>query len=319
MFTRSFLIAALALAGAEAFAPGPAMIRPAGTARAGVSTRPLRMQSQEDTEIAEAKAKMTDMTGKGMDAKGPQSVASGGTRLTTKGDIAPLFILPSSSVIGDGKMVGDKGFDPLGFATSIEKLRIYKEAELKHGRLAMLAALGWPVAEELNGPISKALGLQSTLIPSPISVIGGDNIAGEFLSRNPSILNGGLGAISPAYWIGVLAFGAATELYATKIQRRAGFRNTLAALGVEDLTGVDIDGDGQVGEPKMLAADNYLPGDLGFDPLGLYKGNDKHKTDLQLKEVNNGRLAMIAITGYAFNEAATKLSVVTSMGLPKLS
>ncbi|KAJ1476091.1 chlorophyll a/b-binding-like protein [Baffinella frigidus] len=182
----------------------------------------------------------------------------------------------------------------------------------------MLAALGWPVAEELNGPISKALGLQSTLISSPIAVVGGDSVAGEFLSRNPSILNGGLGAISPAYWFAVLAFGAATELYATKIQRRAGFRATMAALGAEELTGIDIDGDGQVGQPKMLATDSYLPGDLGFDPLGLYKGNDKHKADLQLKEVNNGRLAMIAITGYAFNEAATKFSVVTSMGLPKL-
>ena len=28
--------------------------------------------------------------------------------------------------------------------------------------------------------------------------------------------------------------------------RRAGFRATLAALGAEDVTGIDIDGDGQV-------------------------------------------------------------------------
>jgi hypothetical protein len=31
---------------------------------------------------------------------------------------------------------------------------------------------------------------------------------------------------------------------------------------------------------------------------------------MQLKELNNGRLAMIAITGYAINEAATKLPVL---------
>ena len=60
---------------------------------------------------------------------------------------------------------------------------------------------------------------------------------------------------------------------------------------------------GQVGEPKMLAGDMaYLPGDLGFDPLGLFKGSEKQKMSMQLKEVNNGRLAMIAITGYALQE-----------------
>jgi len=36
-----------------------------------------------------------------------------------------------------------------------------------------------------------------------------------------------------------------------------------AALGAESLTGIDFDGDGQVGAPTMLKAENYLPGDLG--------------------------------------------------------
>jgi len=67
-----------------------------------------------------------------------------------------------------------------------------------------------------------------------------------------------------------------------------------------------------VGAPTLLKADNYLPGDLGFDPLGLYKGSDEDKRTMQLKEVNNGRLAMLAITGYAFNEAATKIPVFNS-------
>jgi hypothetical protein len=34
--------------------------------------------------------------------------------------------------------------------------------------------------------------------------------------------------------------------------------------------------------------------------------------ETKLKELNNGRLAMIAITGYAFNEAATKIPVFNS-------
>merc|ERR1719443_1601526 len=34
----------------------------------------------------------------------------------------------------DGTMVGDVGFDPLGFAKSKEDLANYREAEIKHGR-----------------------------------------------------------------------------------------------------------------------------------------------------------------------------------------
>ena len=133
------------------------------------------------------------------------------------------------------------------------------------------------------------------------------------------MLNGGLDAISPMYWGGVLAFGAATEIYATSMKKRAGFRATLAALGFEKLTGQDIDGDGQVGEPKMLAKDmSYLPGDLGFDPLGLFSGSEKQKLSMQLKEVNNGRLAMVAITGYALQEAATKVSVLSAVGVSSM-
>jgi hypothetical protein len=52
-----------------------------------------------------------------------------------------------------------------------------------------------------------------------------------------------------------------------------------------------------------------LPGDLGFDPLRLYTGSDEDKRTMQLKEVNNGRLAMIAITGFAIKEAVTKMPI----------
>lgn len=40
-------------------------------------------------------------------------------------------------------------FDPLGLAAALDEptLKKYRESELKHGRIAMLAALGIPVAE----------------------------------------------------------------------------------------------------------------------------------------------------------------------------
>jgi len=47
----------------------------------------------------------------------------------------------------DGSLPGDVGFDPFGFggADKVSLLNM-REAELKHGRLAMLAAVGWPLA-----------------------------------------------------------------------------------------------------------------------------------------------------------------------------
>merc|ERR1719247_2627870 len=47
----------------------------------------------------------------------------------------------------DGAMAGDVGFDPLGFTTTITELggdlKYVREAELMHGRVSMLATVGF--------------------------------------------------------------------------------------------------------------------------------------------------------------------------------
>ena len=48
--------------------------------------------------------------------------------------------------------------------------------------------------------------------------------------------------------------------------------------------------------------DSYIVGDLGFDPLGF---NGKDSKDLQTKEINNGRLAMLAVAGIVAQELVT--------------
>lgn len=56
----------------------------------------------------------------------------------------PFLLSPPSL---DGSLAGDVGFDPLGFAKDKVTLNKMRDAELKHSRLAMLAAVGWPMSE----------------------------------------------------------------------------------------------------------------------------------------------------------------------------
>lgn len=46
-----------------------------------------------------------------------------------------------NGLVGDIPPLGY--FDPLGFGKDPEKLKQYRECELKHGRVAMAACLGW--------------------------------------------------------------------------------------------------------------------------------------------------------------------------------
>lgn len=55
--------------------------------------------------------------------------------------------------------------------------------------------------------------------------------------------------------------------------------------------------------------EEYTPGNLGFDPLGLKPEDAAAFLDMQNKEINNGRLAMIAIAGIVAQECITDISV----------
>ena len=91
-------------------------------------------------------------------------------------------------MVGDGTLAGDANFDPLMIADSPEKLAWYREAEVKHARLAMLAAFGWPVSEITNFG----------------NLLNSDG-------RAPSLLNGGLGNVNAVYWGAVLALATYWE------------------------------------------------------------------------------------------------------------
>jgi len=160
--------------------------------------------------------------------------------------------------VGDEYLAGDKGFDPLLLADTPKKLLWFREAEMKHARLAMLAAVGWPLSELFDGPLAATFGLPSKLLSD---------------GRVPAQLNGGLDQINGAYWIAIVAAGVLVESKSL---------------------------DAMFGKKPF----NYSPGMLGYDLFGY----DSPK--LREAEITNGRVAMIAITVFAFEEAIFQAPVV---------
>merc|ERR1719269_333115 len=173
-------------------------------------------------------------------------------------------------------LAADAGFDPLSLASSKVQLYDYREAEIKHARLAMLAAAGWPLAELWDTGLAKTLGLRP--------IIEDNN------SLSPSVLNGGMGMVSPVYWVAVLALAAGVEAISEYKKGQA-----------------------KAADSNWMHTGSYVPGNLGFDPLGLYTvfgKNESGKMLMETAEIKNGRLAMLAITVYALEEAILKPPVV---------
>jgi hypothetical protein len=59
-----------------------------------------------------------------------------------------------------------------------------------------------------------------------------------------------------------------------------------------------------VGQAGLLRAE-YIPGNLKFDPLGLKPADPEEFFMMQTKELQNGRLAMLAAAGFLAQELAS--------------
>jgi hypothetical protein len=159
-------------------------------------------------------------------------------------------------------------FDPLGFAAKADEftLKRYREAELTHGRVAMLATVGFLVGEAVEG---------STYL-----------FNGEI--TGPAITH--LAQVNPVFWI---FLGAGIAKAETK----------RAEIGWVEPSKVPVD------KPGLLR-DEYIPGNLGFDPLGLKPVDEADFAELQNKELQNGRLAMLAAAGFMAQELVDGKGIV---------
>ena len=92
-------------------------------------------------------------------------------------------------------------------------------------------------------------------------------------------MNGGLGKVNPLFWVAILGAATVIDLY-------------------------------QINTANNPENEDYFPGNIGFDPLGFYPKSKEGQLEMQQKELNNGRLAMLAILGFVSQEYVTKVGVV---------
>jgi hypothetical protein len=147
-------------------------------------------------------------------------------------------------------------FDPAGLSKGkdAETLAWYRAAELKHGRICMLASLGI-IVQGYNAGVS---------IPNP-----------AFTEPNAMKALGVVAAGNPAGLVQIL----------------------LAISAVEVLT-------------ASIANKSERPGDFGWDPLNIRPKSAEALDTMQLKELKNGRLAMLATAGMALATYQTGLGTV---------
>jgi len=163
-------------------------------------------------------------------------------------------------------------FDPLGFTKDMDLngVKRFREAEVLHGRVAMMATVGYLIGE--NTPTiaygMKTLGNgHSTIANNQIPEVPGIWLFAFFLTINISeALRASIGWVEPG-------------------------------LG-----------------PLFSLRESYYPGDIRFDPLGLKPKDGEEFANMQTKELNNGRLAMIAAAGMCAQEQVNGEGILQNLG-----
>merc|ERR1712137_725747 len=96
--------------------------------------------------------------------------AAGVSMMVEKSQSLPFMDKPAAL---DGSLVGDVGFDPLGFSSQFPMVWL-REAEIKHGRVCMLAVIGYIVVDMgLRAPGAEKLGSVTSFTVHDATVASG--------------------------------------------------------------------------------------------------------------------------------------------------
>jgi len=182
----------------------------------------------------------------------------------------------------DGTLPGDYGYDPLGLGKDSEQLAKYRANELLHARWAMLAAAG-------------------IIIPEGLQANGADIVGGTWFTTPFSMLDGGLlnyfavpwGIVQNPLPLVVIALVNTGLMAAVELYRGSGNGPAGYSPGV-----------GKFDSSAFEGLDSLYPGGP-FDPLNL-ASDPEVLAELKVKEIKNGRLAMISVLGFWIQSAVTK-------------
>lgn len=191
------------------------------------------------------------------------------TPRTTVASRSSRLVVKSAATSKDDPLAGLAGstapfenFDPMGLSkgASPNKIKLFREAELTHGRVSMVASLGFIVAENFNPFFDGAI-------------------------KGPAI--GHFQQLPPTFWGIVLASIGLAEF----VRLTTGWVNPGEGKGLWTLK------------------EDYEPGSIGWDPLGLKPTDPKELNIMQTRELNNGRLAMFSIAGMVVQEKITGMEL----------
>jgi len=155
-------------------------------------------------------------------------------------------------------------------------LKWFQNAEIKHGRIAMVATIGFWIQK---------LGIHFPLYLGPTGSNGfhPESDATWMLSTSEGVSFSDIAAASPLEAVTMVPAAGWLQIFFV-----AGWFESLAYL-------------------RQFSVDNPIPGDYGYDPLGFTKREGGWDSDelksLRLKEIKNGRLAMMTIAAWVSNEA----------------
>lgn len=190
----------------------------------------------------------------------------------------------------------DTYFDPLSLSSSVSdrSLKLWREAELKHGRICMLASVGL-LLQELWHPL---FGFSGKPLPAPIYHF-------QEVQGIPGFL--------PILLVGIaIVEGAAISKYWYTDDK--GKIQIITKHYSRHILTSGTDG-------RSYTSDDSLPGDLNFDPFG-FSPDKKYKTkstynnvnpemkSMLSKELNNGRTAMIAVAGFVAQQLVDGRGVI---------
>ena len=103
---------------------------------------------------------------------------------------------------------------------------------------------------------------------------------------------------------------------ASRRERRCGTVASEASTGRRcDAVDAERGGSRLVSPQAGVLNEDYYPGDVGFDPLGLKPTDPAEFAEMQTKELQNGRLAMLAAAGFLAQELVNHKPILETLKL----